>query len=336
MIASQRGRARRRGSGRRRRGTAACGSTWAPAPVSAPNASVSSTSAVVERHQRRVDHPLHRGDRSRRHGGDVAGDREHVVASDSAREHAVEPADAHAPPRRRRRARRGSPRARDSARGGAGAARCHRRRAGSPSRPRAGRAPRARCRSGGRARRGTRRRHRAPRRRARRWTRSGLRRIRSKIAAATLGAVAGAGSPAGMARMPCTSPCIRKKSGSALENTTTRAGVVGVEVVEQPDERADERAVDQVGRRVVDHDLGDARRHLAAQRSLGHRATPRGQRQLASSATTELSPTMPPRGHAPAWRRSRSCHRHLRVTRARVYQGSARVPFDTGSVARRG
>ena len=70
--------------------------------------------------------------------------------------------------------------------------------------------------------------------------------------------------------MPCTSPCIRKKSGSALENTTTCAPSSRLQLVEQRHERADERAVDQVARRVVDHDLGDAGRHLAAQHIVGH------------------------------------------------------------------
>ena len=59
--------------------------------------------------------------------------------------------------------------------------------------------------------------------------------------------------------MPCTSPCMRKKSGSALENTDDANAVVPLQLVEQRHERADERTVDQVARRVVDHHLGDAR-----------------------------------------------------------------------------
>ena len=46
--------------------------------------------------------------------------------------------------------------------------------------------------------------------------------------------VAGTCSPGGMARMPCTSPCIRKKSGSALENMTTCDAVVRLQLIEQP------------------------------------------------------------------------------------------------------
>ena len=123
--------------------------------------------------------------------------------------------------RRRGRVRSGSPRGRDRARGGAAGGWCRRRRAGCRARPRAGRAPRGRA--DPEVERGQQFGAATPCRTVEQ-TDAEVRRTRG---------CAGTSAPPRSARPPTwgaggvnpasssTSPCIRKKSGSALENSTT-------------------------------------------------------------------------------------------------------------------
>ena len=72
--------------------------------------------------------------------------------------------------------------------------------------------------------------------------------------------------------MPSTSPCMRKKSGSALENTTTRAPSSRSSRSSRAKSAPMNGAVDQVARRVVDDHGGDTGTHLAPQHIVGHGA----------------------------------------------------------------
>ena len=177
-----------------------------------------------------------------------------------------------------------------------------RRRGGSPSPPRAGRARRARSRSGGRGRRGTRRHHRAPRRRRSRSTPGGLRCRRSNSAAATLGSIAGS--------------CVAGRDGEDAVHVAVHEEEVGIGAREHDDARARRRASSwsssatsapmngpstRLRRRVVDDHLGDARRHLAAQQTVGHgrRSTPWAAARAARAA--RLRPSTD--GTTRSWRR---------------------------------